>query len=122
MPSLLLKLILATIFFTFLFVTGFWTSKSGKPVNVIKMNVHKFIALGAVVFIGIAFFRILPRSNWGTPEVVAVAVSGMFAVAAIVTGGLASLARPIPAATVIHKVTPYLALLSTAVALYLLIV
>jgi hypothetical protein len=121
MSSLLQKLILAAIFFIFLFVTGFWVSKSGKPVNLIKMNIHKFIALGAVVFVGITFFRILPRSNWGTLEVVAVAASGIFAVAAIVTGGLSSLARPLPAATAIHKVTPYLALLSTAATLYLLV-
>lgn len=120
MSPTLQKLLLTAAFFVFLFVTGFWTSKSGKPVNLIKMNVHKFIALGAAVFVGIAFFRILPRSDWGTQEVAAMTVSGVLAVAAIVTGGLASLAKPIPAATVIHKVTPYLALLSTAAALYLL--
>lgn len=120
MSSLVQKILLTAIFFLFLFVTGFWTSKSGKPVNLIKMNVHKFIALGVAVFVGITLFRAQPVNEWSALQVGAVVVSAVIAVAAIVTGGLASLAKPIPAATIIHKVTPYLALLSAAAALYLL--
>jgi hypothetical protein len=122
MSPILQKILLAAILFLFLFLTGFWTSRSGKPVNVIKMNIHKFIALGAAVFIGITIFRIQQGSDWSTREVVAIAVSGVFSAAAIVTGGLASLARSIPAATFIHKITPYLVLLSTAASLYFLVV
>lgn len=121
MSPLVQKIILNSVFFLFLFVTGFWVSKSGKPVNVIKMNVHKFIALGTAVFVGISIFRLQQGSDWSPLKIGAVVISGVLAVATIVTGGLASLARPLPAVTVIHKVTPYLVLLST-MALYLLLV
>lgn len=114
------KLIITAAFFVFLFLTGFWTSKSGKPVNQIKMNIHKFIALGTAVFVGIAIFRLQPSGGWDTVQVIAVVTSAVLAVAAIVTGGLASLTRPLPAVTVIHKIAPWLVLLATAGVLYLL--
>jgi hypothetical protein len=114
------KLIITAVFFLFLFLTGFWTSRSGKPVNPIKMTIHKFIALGAAVFVALTIFRLQPASEWTSLETGSVVVSGVTAVTAIITGGLASLARPLPAANVIHKITPYLALLFTAAALSLL--
>lgn len=120
MSPLMQKIVISAAFFLFLFVTGFWTSKSGKPVNQVKMNIHKFIALGAAIFVGISLFRLRPASEWTALETGAVIASAVIAVAAIITGGLSSLARPLPAASIIHKVTPYLALLSTAAVLYLL--
>lgn len=120
MSPLMQKIVISAAFFLFLFVTGFWTSKSGKPVNQVKMNIHKFIALGAAIFVGISLFRLRPASEWTALETGAVIASAVIAVAAIITGGLSSLARPLPAASIIHKVTLYLALLSTAAVLYLL--
>ncbi|MEW5829651.1 MAG: hypothetical protein AB1846_12230 [Chloroflexota bacterium] len=120
MSPLLQKPLITAAFFIILFLTGFWTGRTGKPVNPIRMTVHKFIALGAAVFVGDAIFRLSPASAWTGTETGVVIASGVIAVTAIITGGLASLARPFPAATAIHKVTPYLALLSTAATLYLL--
>ncbi len=101
-------------------ITGFWVSRSGKPINMIKMNIHKLIALGTAVFIGLTMYRLSRGIQLGSPEILAMVASIVFAVAAIVTGGLASLARPIRVAVIIHKIMPYLTILSTAATLYLL--
>jgi hypothetical protein len=47
----------AGLFSLFLFLSGFWLSRSGKPYNGIIFNIHKLIALTAVVLFVITLYR-----------------------------------------------------------------
>jgi hypothetical protein len=120
MSSLQLKIVAAALFVVIIFVTGFWVSKSGKPVNLIKMNIHKFIALGAAIFVGVIIYQVRKGTGLSPLEIGVLVAAVLFAIATIITGGLASLAKPIQVAVIIHKITPYLTVLSTATSLYLL--
>jgi hypothetical protein len=114
------KNVISGLLLLIILITGFWVSRSGKPINVIKMNIHKLIALGTAVFIGLTIYRMFEGIKGSQPEICAMAASGMFAIAAIITGGLASLAKPIRVAVIIHRITPYLTILSIAATIYLL--
>jgi hypothetical protein len=55
-------------------------------------------------------------------EMTAVVVSGLLFLGTIISGGLLSAENSIPAAvSVMHQITPYLTVLSTAATLYLLL-
>ena len=106
--------------FVLVLISGYWVSRSGKPIDQARMNVHKFIALGTAVFIGVIVFRVKEGQEWSAMETGMVIASGAFAFAAILTGGLTSLARTVPGTAFLHKVTPYLALLITAIMLFII--
>ena len=103
------------------FFSGFWLSHSGKPLNSIIFNIHKFIALGAVVFIGINVYRVNQAAALTTIELIACGVSGLFFLGTFISGGLLSTGKPMPALlSRVHQVMPFLTTLSTAGSLYLL--
>jgi hypothetical protein len=54
-------------------------------------------------------------------QVAVVALVAVAFIATIAAGGLVSIAKPLPAAQTVHKLLPYLALLSSAGALYVLL-
>jgi predicted CDP-diglyceride synthetase/phosphatidate cytidylyltransferase len=53
------KFIIPGISFALTLVFGFWLSHAGKPYNGFLFNVHKLIALGAVVLAGMQFYKML---------------------------------------------------------------
>ncbi len=103
------------------FLSGFWLSHSGKPLNGLIFNIHKFIALGAVAFIGITVYQVNQAAALTTIELIACGVSGLFFLSTFISGGLLSTGKPVPALLVrVHQVMPFLTTLSTAGSLYLL--
>jgi hypothetical protein len=112
----------AALFYVFIFVSGFWLTRSGKPYNQLVFNVHKLIALAAVVLFVITLARINRVTTLNAAQVIASIVTGVLVLSLFVTGALLSIEKPMPAiVTTLHHIMPYLALLSTAVALYFLI-
>jgi len=117
-----LRVIGAGLFFLFIFLSGFWLSNTGKPFNVILFTIHKLIGVAAVVFLVITVNRIHQVAALSTIELIACVVTGLFFVSTIISGGLVSLDKPMPAAiSMMHKLFPYLTVLSTTVTLYLLL-
>ena len=111
----------AGLFFLSIFLSGYWLSHSGKPLNVILLTIHKLISLAAVVFLGITIHQVNQAAKPGAIELIAGVVTGLFFLSAIISGGLLSTDKPMPAAILtIHRITPFLTVLSTAVTLYLL--
>jgi hypothetical protein len=112
----------AGLFSLFLFLSGFWLSRSGKPYNGIIFNIHKLIALTAVVLFVITLYRTNQVAALRPVESLAVIVTGFLLLGLFVTGGLLSIEKPMPAIILkLHHITPYLAVLSTAVALLFLL-
>jgi len=109
------------LLYLFIFISGFWLSKSGKPYSVILLTIHKLISLAAVVFLAITIHRINQVARLSAAELIAGVVTGLFFLDAIVSGGLLSTDKPMPVVVLrMHQITPLLTVLSTAVTLYLL--
>jgi hypothetical protein len=85
------------------------------------LTIHKLISLAAVVFLVITIYQINQVAKLSAIELVAGVVAGLFFLSTIITGGLLSTGKPMPAAILtMHQITPFLTVLSTAVTLYLL--
>jgi len=51
MDSVQWKVVGAGLFFLFIFLSGIWLSRSGKPLNGLILNIHKLISLAAGIFL-----------------------------------------------------------------------
>ena len=115
------KFVIPGVLFILTLVFGFRLSHSGKPYHTLIFNVHKLIALAAVV---VTVIQILNALRIGATQPilsVPLIVIGLCAVALFVTGALMSANKATGrAALTIHKITPLLAVLAALGALYLL--
>jgi hypothetical protein len=117
------KILITGAFFVFILASGFWLSRLGRPINTIVLTIHKLISVAAVVYLVINVYRINQVTPLTTLEIVACAVAILLFLVMIATGGLLSVEKEMPAFVhTIHRVTPYLVILSTAGTLYLLLV
>lgn len=123
METITAKLISAGLLLLFTILSGIWLSNSGKPFNSVVFSIHKLIAVGAVIFIGITVYNLFKTLDPRTfAELAVITVSGLLFLALIVTGSLLSIKIPLPAAILrIHQVAPLLALVATTITVYLLV-
>jgi hypothetical protein len=128
MPS---KMLTTGLFFVFVFLFGFWLSRSGKPYNSLIFNFHKLIGLAMGIFLVVTVYRANKASPINPFEILVLAGTVLIFIILVTAGGLLSIeaaaglkdASPSikTAITLTHQVFPYLALLSTAGTLYLLL-
>ena len=115
------KFVTPGVLFLLTLVFGFWLSRSGKPYNGLIFNIHKLIALAAVVVTAIQTFNALKVIEAQPILIVLLIVIGLCAVALFVTGALMSANKATgPPTLTIHKIAPLLAVLAAIGALYLL--
>lgn len=116
-----LRIVVAGLFFVVIFGSGYWLSRAGKPYSVIVLTVHKLISLAVVVFLVITMIQSNRVAALGAMELVAGAVTGLFFLSLFATGGLLSGGEQMPViVSRLHRIAPYLTVLSTAATLYLL--
>jgi hypothetical protein len=118
-----LRFVGAGLFFLLILLSGYWLSRSGKPYGTLVFTIHKLVAVAAVVLLGVTVRRMHQAVALGTIDLLATIVTGLFFLGTIVTGSLLSipLDKAMPAIVhTLHRVTPYLTVLSTAATLYLL--
>lgn len=109
-------LFLLTLFF------GAWLSLSGKPYNGIRFNIHKLIALSAVVVTAIQLFQLLKGTQTQIPLIVLIIVVGVCVVALFFTGAMLSAGKlDYNAMLTIHRIAIILTTLALAGMVYLLI-
>ena len=112
----------AGLFFLFIFLSGIWLTRSGKPYSGAVLTVHKLVSLAAVVLFIVALVRTNREATLSTIELSAGVVTGLLFLGTIVTGGLLSTDKPMPEAVLtLHRISPPLTVISTAVALYFLL-
>ena len=115
------RFVVAGLFFLLILLSGYWLSRTGKPYSTIILTIHKLISLAAVILLGITVRRINQAGALSGVELLAAIVTGLFFLGTMVTGGLLSIDKAMPAIVLkLHQVTPYLTVLSTATTLYLL--
>ncbi len=121
MSATITKTAIAGSFFLFIFVFGFLLSRAGKPYPTLLFNVHKLIALGALVYLGITVYNLHQAAPLTPAHLALVVFTGICFVVTIVAGGLLNIDKSPAFLAVIHRFSPYLTLLSTAAVLYLLL-
>jgi hypothetical protein len=100
---------------------GFWLSYAGKPYSVIILTIHKLISLATLVFLTVTVYRFNQTSTLNAVELTTAVVTGLLFIGTIITGGLMSTDKPMPAVvSTLHLILPFLTVLSTAATLYFL--
>ncbi|MCA9908055.1 MAG: hypothetical protein KC519_05345 [Anaerolineae bacterium] len=111
-------------------VSGFILSNLGKPYNTIFFNVHKLVAVGMTLFVAVTVFNLFKANGLEAISVLVFAVTGALFLTLIVSGGLLSVVAgtdvTLSAATLqivqrVHQIAPVLALIASAVSLYVLV-
>jgi len=116
------RIVVTGLLFLFTLVFGIWLSNAGKPYNSVLFNIHKLIALGAVIFIAVTVHQLRTSVGIQTLTIGAIAITGLLFLALFVSGALLSIGKPDHVAILtIHRVAPLLAVIFTALTLYLLI-
>jgi hypothetical protein len=103
-------------------VLGIWLGSAGKPYNGILFNVHKLLALAAVVAAGVQVAGLLRTASTPLPlPIILLAVAALSAVALFASGALMSEGKiDYALMRAIHIAAPAVLAIATAVAVYLL--
>lgn len=125
------KVITTGLFFGFVFIFGYWLSRSGKPYNALIFNIHKLIGLALGIFLIVTVYRTRQIAPFSPLDITVIAITVTLFFSLVAAGGLLSIQAAgnfenisqsmSTAISVIHKVFPYLAVIATAVTLYLLL-
>ena len=114
------KLVSVGTFFLFIFLSGFWINRMGRPYGMLPVTVHKLIGLALGIYLGWMIYqthRIIPLSS---TQIIAVTVTVLFFAVNVATGSLLSANKPMPeVVSVINKWFPYLTAVSTGIMVYL---
>lgn len=116
------KVVISCSFFLFIFLFGYWLNRKGKPYNTFLITMHKLIALGAAVYLVVMLVKLGNVSPFTPLQISAAVLTAVCFAGTAATGVLLSFEKEWPDLVhVLHQVTPYLTLISTAAMLYLLI-
>jgi hypothetical protein len=119
--DILTKFFTPGIIFLLTLVLGVWLSYSGKPYNGILFNIHKLIALGAVVITGMQVYKLLQETQIDTLLIVLVILTGLWVVTLFATGAMMSAGKlDYKMMLTLHKVMPFLTAVTMALTIYLL--
>lgn len=126
------KILSIVLFFAFIFLSGFWLSRSGKPYSILIFTIHKLIGLAAGVFLIVTVYRTYQVALFNTIQITVLVVTVLIFVGLVAAGGLLSIEAEgglsdtsqsmLAAISMIHKTFPYFAVLSTAATLYLILI
>jgi hypothetical protein len=115
------RFIVAGIAFLLTLASGVWLSRSGKPLKGAIINVHKLIALGAVIATAIQTYNALKSGEVQVVLIALLIVVGLCVVALFATGAWLSMNKPAYGILLtIHNITPFLAIIAMALTVYLL--
>lgn len=107
--------------FLLIFVLGYTLSRAGKPYPGLLFNLHKLIALAVLVLLVYTAARAHQAAPLGPLPVALTALAVLFFVATIATGGLVSTAKTIQPAPLLHRLLPYLTLIASGAAWWMLV-
>jgi ABC-type uncharacterized transport system permease subunit len=115
------KLIITAVFFIIIVLSGFWLTRSGKPLNILILTVHKLVSVAAFIYLVISMYQIHQITPLNSIEMAVSLLSAFIFIILIATGGMLSSIKTYPQIIrKIHHLTPYLLYLCTAVNLFLL--
>jgi hypothetical protein len=118
--NLALKFIVPGIVFLLTLVFGFWLSRSGKPYNGMLFNIHKLIALGAVVVTAVQVNTILKNLELHALIIILLIIAGICVVVLFASGAFMSIGNlNYQIMKAVHNVAPVLMIIAMALTIYL---
>jgi hypothetical protein len=115
------RIVVTGLLFLFTLASGVWLSSAGKPYPTGIFTIHKLIALGAVISTVVTINHLRTGVDIQAFVVGVIVVAGVLFLALFVSGALLSIGKPEHVAILtIHRVAPFLAVIATAMTLYLL--
>ncbi len=119
--DMLARFVLPGIALLLTLVFGFWLQNSGKPYNGILFNIHKLIALAAVVLTAAQLYNILNEIEPQALIIMMIIVAGLGVVGLFATGALMSIRKGAnDLARIIHNIALVLVVITMAATIYLL--
>jgi hypothetical protein len=119
--DILSKFFTPGIIFLLTLVSGIWLSNSGKPLNTIIFNIHKLIALAAVVVTSVQIYKIFNNTDVQPLIIILAIITGLCVIALFATGALMSLGKlNYDVVLTIHRIALILLVISMALIVYLL--
>jgi hypothetical protein len=118
------KLIAAGILFLLTLISGVILSRSGRPLNIGLVTIHKLIAVGTVVLVGMAVYQLYKTADGKVIiEMSFMIITGILFLALIATGALLTREEmQLPEVVLkLHQAAPFLALISSSINIYLLV-
>jgi hypothetical protein len=117
------KFIILGLAFLVILSSGFWLSRKGKPYPLIPSSIHKLISLAALAYLIVIVFQVNRVAPLSSIEIASSLITVVLFIALIATGGIMSASKILPhIIQMIHRILPYLAILSTAATLYFLLI
>jgi hypothetical protein len=100
--------------------SGFWLSRLGKPLNGALFNLHKLIALGAVVYTAVTFHQLLKISSAPPLLFLILFIAGLSVIALFATGALMSMDKAgYGTFLILHRIAPLILIATVSLAIYL---
>jgi hypothetical protein len=118
---MLSRLVLPAVALLLTVALGFWVSQAGRPYNAVLFNIHKLVALSAVVLTGWAAVRTLQTIGAPLLPAVVLSAAAVAAIALFASGALMSMDKLEYALTfAVHRVTAALLVIVVLLEAYLL--
>lgn len=116
---MLSKFVLPGMAFFLTLVFGFWVSHVGKPYNGLLFNVHKLIALGAVVAMVVQLVKVLKGAD--ALVIVLLVVAALCVIALFASGALMSMDKLDYALMLtVHRVAPVVLVIAMVIVIFTL--
>ena len=115
-------MILPGVLFLIIIGFGLWVSKVGKPYNNMLFNIHKLIALGAVILTAIRIFKPDPFTTFPNMAILLIALAVLCVIAMFATGAVMSIKDVVPkAALLVHRILPAIIFISVSISIYFIV-
>ena len=99
---------------------GLWLGRVGKPYNGILFNIHKLIALGAVILTAVQIYNLLKDSQAQALLFISIIVAAIIVIVLFASGAFLSIGKlKYETMKTIHNIAPVLAVIAMALAIYL---
>ncbi len=119
--ELLSRLLNPTLGFLVTVAFGFWLSRLGKPYHGLLFNVHKLIALAAVILAGLAVYQALKGMDVATLILLLLVLAALSVIALFISGALMSAGKgEYRVMKLVHNVSPFVLVIVMGTAVYLL--
>lgn len=116
------RFVITAVFFLLVFLSGFWLSRTGRPLNASISAVHKLMGVAGGVFLIASVYQLNKVAPLDSVAWTSVVVTGLCFAAVVASGGVLSSKEPMPTTVLrMHQVAPVLAVVSTAWMLYMVV-
>ena len=118
---MLSKFMLPIVAFILTLAFGFWVSHMGKPYNGLLFNIHKLIALGAVIASIVQLTKVLKNADSLALIIVLLVVAALCVIALFASGAFMSIGNvDYRLMLIVHRIAPVVLVIAMGIILVML--